>query len=278
MQKEKEINEASKNYQELILSKEQFIQNIGRLSLIDDPLNEEEKKLRNEILKLYELEEKLLKITNPIFKEVTSGSEVIQYFAEVLQNRMTERSIFDITKEKYIKQLEPIPKIDGEIKNQMNNVNQIMQKLSDNILFPRRKEDKVGNYINNLENICFSYEQDKEKLKKVESYYIDLENKIEAVIKSVRSWISKRKEERKMCLGTVQGRFKEFDPNEIKNPFENINNQNGNYYNTKDYYNPYPNHPNINNNYFPQNNNNNSNVNDDQLDQPYCSTKTNSNI
>ena len=277
LQKEKEINEASKNYQELILSKEQFIQNIGRLSLIDEPLNEEEKKLRNEILKLYELEEKLLKITNPIFKEVNSGSEVIQYFAEVLQNRMTERSIFDITKEKYIKQLEPVPKIDGEIKNQMNNVNQIMQKLSDNILFPRRKEDKVGNYINNLENICLSYEQDKEKLKKVENYYIDLENKIEAVIRSVRSWISKRKEERKMCLGTVQGRFKEFDPNEIKNPFENINNQNGNYYNTKDYYNPYPNHPNINNNNFPQNKNNNPNVNDDHLDQPYCSTKTNIN-
>ena len=277
LQKEKEINEATKKYQELIISKEQFNQNIGRLALINGQLNGDEKKLRDEFLKLYQLEEKLLNVTNPIFKEINSGSGVIHYFAEVLVNKMTERSIFDITKEKYLKQLESVPLIDGEIKNQKNNINQILQKSSDNILFPRRKEDKVANYINNLENICASYEHDKEQLKNVENYYIDLENKIEAVIKSTRNWISKRKEERKMCLGTIQGSFKEYDPSQIKNPFENNNNQNGNYYNIKDYYNPYPNQTNINNNNFPQNNHINSNFNDENLDQPYCSSKNNTN-
>ena len=39
------------------------------------------------------------KIINPIIKEINSGSAVINYFAEVLVNRMTERAIFDITKE-----------------------------------------------------------------------------------------------------------------------------------------------------------------------------------
>ena len=268
-QKDREINEATKDYQELILSKEKFIQNIGRLSQVTEPMNEEEKKLRNEIIKLYELEEKLTNITNPIFKEVNNGSGVIQYFAEVLNNRMTQSSIFDITKEKYLKQLEPINGINNEIRNQMNNIKQLMPKLSDNLLFPKAKDDRVSNYVNNLEKHCLSYNNNLEKLKQAENYYIDLENKIESVIKSVRSWITRRKEERKMCLGTIRGGIKPYDPNEIKNPFDN-NNQIGNYYNTKDYYNPYPNHGNINNNNFPQNNNN-LNQEDDKLDQPYCS-------
>ena len=53
LQKEKEINEATKGYQELILSKEQFIFNIEKLNKVHEPLNEEENKLRTEILKLY---------------------------------------------------------------------------------------------------------------------------------------------------------------------------------------------------------------------------------
>ena len=278
-QKEKEINEATKNYQELILSREIFVQNVKKLSLIDAPMNEEEKKLRDEILKLYELEEKLTNITNPIFKEVNSGSGVIHYFAEVLNNRMTERSIFDITKEKYLKQLEPINGINNEIKIQINNVNQILPKLSDNILFPKAKENKVNSYINNLENLCASFEKKREDLKKAENYYIDLENKIENLIRSVRGWIAKRKEEKKMCLGSIKGNIKAYDPNTAQNPFgNNNNNPNGNYYNTKDYYNPYPNQANYNNNNIPsQNNNINQNQNDDHLDQPYCSADINNN-
>ena len=273
-QKEKEINEATKDYQDLILSKEQFTQNIGRLSQINEPLNEEEKKLRNEIMKLYELEEKMTNITNPIFKEVNTGSGVIHYFAEVLVNRMTTRSIFDITKEKYIKQLEPIDGIDKQIKNQMNEIRQLIPKLSDNLNFPRAKENKVTGYINNLENRCVSFNNTREKLNKAENYYIELEKNIENLIRSIRGWITKRKEERKMCLGTFKGRIKPYDPSSLQNPFENMNDQAGNNYNTKDYYSPNPNQANINNNIFPQNNNN-QNQNDDHLDQPYCSSKFN---
>ena len=268
LQKEKEINEAStKEYQELILSKEQFTLNIRRLSKVNEPFNEEEQKLRNEIVKLYELEEKMDNIINPIIKEINSGSAVINYFAEVLVNRMTERSIFDITKEKYIKQLEPVDNINKEIKNQMFNIKQIMPNLSDNLIFPRANENKAIEYINNLENYIASFHKNREKLVKAENYYIDLETKIENLIKSVRGWISKRKEEKNYCLGTAKGHIKQYDPNNIENPFGN-NYEPGNY-NKKDYYSPNPNHNNINN---PQNNiNNHYQNNGDIYDQPYCS-------
>ena len=267
LQKEKEINEAStKEYQELILSKEQFGQNIRRLSKVNEPFTEEEQKLRNEIVKLYEIEEKMGKIINPIIKEINSGSAVINYFAEVLVNRMTERSIFDITKEKYLKQLEPVDSIDKEIKNQMNVIKQIIPHLSDNLIFPRANENKAIGYINNLENYIASFHKNREKLIKAENYYIELETKIGNLSKSVRDWIAKRKEEKKYCLGTCKGYIKQFDPNNVENPFDN-NNSSGNY-NKKDYYSPNPNHNNIN---YPQNYNNQYQSNDDSLDQPYCS-------
>ena len=277
-QKEKEINDAIINYQELILSESQFIQNIQNLKQVNEPLNEEEINLRNEILKLYELEEKMANITRPIFKEVNSGSGVIHLFAEVLVNRMTERSIFDITKEKYVKQLEPINGIDIEIKNQINKINELIPKLSDNIIFPREKEDKARSYINNLENHCSSFNKNKEILEKAEKYYIDLEIKLENLIKTIRGWISKRKEEKKMCLGTIRGHIKEYDPNTVVNPFDNSGNPGGNQFNNIGYYNPYPNQNinNINNNKMPQYNNN-PNQNDDHLDQPYCSSNINNN-
>ena len=212
LQKEKEINEAStKEYQELILSKEQFGQNIRRLSKVNEPFTEEEQKLRNEIVKLYEIEEKMGKIINPIIKEINSGSAVINYFAEVLVNRMTERSIFDITKEKYLKQLEPVDSIDKEIKNQMNVIKQIIPNLSDNLIFPRANENKAIGYINNLENYIASFHKNREKLIKAENYYIELETKIGNLSKSVRDWIAKRKEEKKYCLGTCKGYIKQFE-------------------------------------------------------------------
>jgi len=250
----------------LILSKEQFGQNIRRLSKVNEPFTEEEQKLRNEIVKLYEIEEKMGKIINPIIKEINSGSAVINYFAEVLVNRMTERSIFDITKEKYLKQLEPVDSIDKEIKNQMKAIKQIIPHLSDNLTFPRSNENKAIGYINNLENHTASFHKNREKLIKAENYYIELETKIGNLSKSVRDWIEKRKEEKKYCLGTCKGYIKQFDPNNVENPFDN-NNSSGNY-NKKDYYSPNPTHNNIN---YPQNYNNQYQSNDDSLDQPYCS-------
>ena len=156
----------------------------------------------------------------------------------------------------------------------MNEIRQLIPKLSDNLNFPRAKENKVTGYINNLENRCVSFNNTREKLNKAENYYIELEKNIENLIRSIRGWITKRKEERKMCLGTFKGRIKPYDPSSLQNPFENMNDQAGNNYNTKDYYSPNPNQANINNNIFPQNNNN-QNQNDDHLDQPYCSSKLN---
>lgn len=270
IQKQNEINEASKYYQDLIISKAQFIKNIEIIRQTKEPMNDEEIQIRQEILKLYDIENKLISITDPIFKEINSGSGVIHFFAEVLVNKMTERSIFDITKEKYLKQLEPISGINNEIKNQINVIRQLMSKLSDNITFPRANENPVAKYISSIENNCDSFNKNKEKLKKAENYYIELENNIEKLIRSVRGWIGQRKEEKKMCLGTVKGNIKPYNPYEVKNPFENKN------ISKSDYYSSNPQVINQINNNIQQNNYNtpNQNQNENDLDQPYCSATT----
>lgn len=274
IQKQNEINEASKYYQDLIISKAQFIKNIEIIRQTKEPMNDEEIQLRQEILKLYDIENKLISITDPIFKEINSGSGVIHFFAEVLVNKMTERSIFDITKEKYLKQLEPISGINNEIKNQINVIRQLMSKLSDNITFPRANENPVAKYISSIENNCDSFNKNKEKLKKAENYYIELENNIEKLIRSVRGWIGQRKEEKKMCLGTVKGNIKPYNPYEVKNPFENKN------ISKSDYYSSNPQVINQINNNIQQNNYNtpNQNQNENDLDQPYCSATTGQDI
>ena len=74
-----------------------------------------------------------------------------------------------------------------------------------------------------MEKHCASFYNNKEKLNKAENYYIELEKNIENLIRTIRGWIAKRKEERKMCLGTFKGRIKLYDPSGIQNPFENMN-------------------------------------------------------
>ena len=145
-----------------------------------------------------------------------------------------------------------------------------MSKLSDNITFPRAKENPVAKYISNIENNCDSFNKNKEKLKKAENYYIELENNIEKLIRSVRGWIGQRKEEKKMCLGTVKGNIKPYNPYEVKNPFENKN------ISKSDYYSSNPQVINQINNNIQQNNYNtpNQNQNENDLDQPYCSATT----
>ena len=73
-----------------------------------------------------------------------------------------------------------------------------------------------------------------------------------------------------MCLGTVKGNIKPYNPYEVKNPFENKN------ISKSDYYSSNPQVINQINNNIQQNNYNtpNQNQNENDLDQPYCSATT----
>ena len=66
---------------------------------------------------------------------------------------MTDKSVFEITKEKYLKQLQPLEGINNEIKTQMKKINDLIPTISDNSMFPMGDNSARGQYFGNLENL-----------------------------------------------------------------------------------------------------------------------------
>ena len=255
MKENNELIEKEKRYDELNLTKNQIEQKIMIMDKVNVQMTSEEKKIRDEIVKLYSLGDKSYNITNSILKEINSGSAVIPFFSEVLINRMTEQSVFEVSKEKYLKKLEPMESLNNEIKNQMKTINDLIPNISDNFFFPKGNDNPTSIYFDNLEQNANDFMETIHKLKKAENYYMDFEKNINKLIKSIKDWLGKRKEERKMLLGTMRGNISKFDPNKVANPFENGNiNKNADYYNANNMNNNY--NPNYAQQNFPLNQNN----------------------
>ena len=251
----KQLIENIDNFSEFNLPKNQIEQKLIQLSNSNGEMTSEEKKLRDEILKLYSLGNKSSKIINPILKDIKCGGLANPLFSEVAMNRMTEKSVFEITKEKYLKQLEPLEGISNEIKNQMNIINDLIPK-SENSLFPKSEDNGVFQYLEKLEQNANNFLEEVQKLKSGENYYNELEANINNMIKTINDWLDHRKEEKKMILETFKGRIKKFDPSQVDNPFDNLNNNNSDYCNS-----------NKKNDYFNQNSNYNQNQNYNQNNQ-----------
>ena len=244
----KQIREITQNDDnQIIFDKKQIEQKIAELSKGNKQMSSEEKKMREEIIKLYSLTDKLANIVRPIFKEINSGCVAIPIFADVLSNRLPENAVFELTKDKYMKETQPLEKINNEIKGQMRKINDIMPSISENVLFPMgNNDDALTKYLENLESNLDNIG----KLKEGENYFIENERNIYNLIKNIRDWINQRKEEKKVCLNNAGTNIPKYNPNAVENPFGNeINNQNnyyGNNANTNnDYYNnqnPNPNH------------------------------------
>ena len=257
---ENDLYEKTQNYEDLNLTKNQFEQKINQLSQTNVEMTKEEKNIRIEIVKLYSLGDKSFNITNPIFKEIQSGSGVIPYFSKVLSNQMNEQSVFEMAKEKYLKQLQPLEAISNEINNQKMKVNDLIPTISENSIFPRgNDDDKVSNFFENLDRTVNDFLEKKEKINNRENNYIEFEDNINDLIRTVKDWLEQRKEEKQMLLGKVGGNIPKFNPNSAVNPFDNNNESDYmNEINNNDNYNPYDN---INQN---QNQNSNFNANQNQ--------------
>ena len=270
---ENDIYEKTQKYEDLNLTKNQLEQKINQLSKTNVEMSKEEKNIRNEIVKLYSLGDKSFNITNPILKEIQSGSGVIPYLSKVLSNKMNEKSVFEMEKAKYIKQLEPLEALSNEIKNQTIKVNNLIPTISENSIFPRgNDDDKVSTFFENLEKIVNDFCEIKEKLNNKENNYLEFENNINDFIKTVKDWLEQRKEEKQMLLAKVGGNIPKFNPNSVVNPFDNMNNNESDYINeinNIDNYNPYDN--------INQNQNNNFNLNQNQ-NYPDFDKNTNQNF
>ena len=127
--------------------------------------------------------------------------------------------------------MEPIEGISNEIKSQMKTINDLIPTVSDNLIFPKEDDNPISKYIYSLEQNANEFLDNIQKIKKAESYYIDFENNINKLIKCIKEWLEKRKEEKKMLLGTIRGNVPKYDPNQVTNPFDNgNNNKNADYY------------------------------------------------
>ena len=270
IKEEQQLNNNINYYDDLNLTKKQIEQKLAQFSQVSAILTPEEKKIKDEIVKLYVLSDKLSNIINTILHEVNSGSAAIPFLSEVLVNRMTERSVFEITKEKYMKQLEPLDTINNEIKNQIDVIKQIVPNISENLLFPKGDDQEMQKFLQNLDQIANNFNDKIQKIRGVENYYIDLENKVNVLKTTIKDWINQRKDEKKMLIGTFKGHITVYNPNVAENPFDNDDNESPNYYhnNRKDYYSP---NSNINQNY------NNNNPNPNQTNAYYYGNNNNNN-
>ena len=254
---ESHLNENSYMFQELLNSKNKIEQKIMQLSKVSPQLTPDEQKVRDEIIKLYLLSDKINDITNPILQEINSGNKVIPLFIDVLSNKMNENSVFELSKQKYIKQIQPLEEINNEIKNQEKIINDLVPSISENLMFPK-ENDETSKYLESLDKKADFYMEKLQKLRNGENFYIDKENKINKLIKIINDWLNQRKEEKKINLGTIRGHIATYDSNAAQNPFDN-NSQTMEYYNRSDksdYYSPNPNfNQNFQNDYYNQNSN-----------------------
>ena len=228
------LAESIKKFEELNLPKEQLeekiVQSQNKIQITSD-----EKRIREEIVKLYELGDKSYDITNPILKEIKSGSEALYLFSEVASNRMNEEQVFEETKQKYLKIMEPIEGISNQAKEQINKIRELCPNINENDYFPMENNNNNADeskYFANLENLIDEYMETIKKIKKFENIYKEIENNMSNLLKDINSWLDKRKNEQKTVLSSIRGEIPKYDPNIMENPFENNNNPNSDYQNS----------------------------------------------
>jgi len=246
-QESEEIRDKGHYFEQLLLPREQLINKIPRKEDLQDKEIPEEKEVRNEILKLYELSDKCMKVINPIFADLNDDSSIVSHFIEVLAKKTTEQAIYEKFKEEYEKKFTDLKGISEEVKNQENVVSDVVQRNSAKIRDKPKPNasNEAMNYFRMLDQYANMFMQKYEKLMKGDKYYNGLHEKITNLVKLGNDWMIKRSDEKNAILSTIGGpsayRGGEdrtrmtastlLDP--TKNPFTNMNvaniNQQGNY-------------------------------------------------
>ena len=230
-----QLAENIKKFNELNLPKEQLeekiIQSQNKIQITSD-----EKKIREEIVQLYELGDKSHNIINPILKEIKSGSEALYLFSEVVSNRMNENSVFDELKQKYLNQMAPIEGISDQAKNHITKIKELCPNINENDYFPMAENNNnnadESKYFSNLEGLIDEFMEKIQKIKKFENIYKEIEKNMSNLLQDINSWLERRKNEQKMILGSLREDIPKYDPNIMDNPFENDNNPNSDYQNS----------------------------------------------
>jgi hypothetical protein len=202
-----EIIDNARYFEQLSLPRDQLVNNIPRREALAQRELPEEREVRSEILKLYELSDKCMNIIKPIFAELNDDSAIVGYFIEVLAKKTTEQAIYERFKETYETKLNDLKKLSEEVKSQKDVVNNVVQRDSEAIRAKQQPNihNEAMDYFRMLDQYANMYLNKYEKLMKGDKYYNDLYQKITNLVKLGNDWMIKRSNEKNVLLSTFGG-------------------------------------------------------------------------
>ena len=206
-QENNEIMDNARYFEQLSLPREQLVNNIPRREELKEKELPEEKEVRDEILKLYELSDKCMNVIKPIFADLNDDSVIVGHFIEVLAKKTTEQAIYEKFKEEYEAKFNDLKTISEEIKKQEEVVNNVVQKNSEKIREKPQQtiHNEAMNYFRTLDQYANMYMSKYEKIMKGDKYYNGIYEKISNLVKFGNDWMIKRSEEKNAILSTIGG-------------------------------------------------------------------------
>ena len=169
-------------------------------------LSADEEKIKNEIVKLYDLSDKCMEIINPIYEELNEDGVIIPSFIEVLGKKTTEDSIYKKYKDDYDSKFVKLKELTEEVVKQKNNINTLLQKIRPNLSGKGNNygiSEEAMKYFNDIDQKCNLFMNMYEKIKKGENYYNGLHQKIEEIIQSSNKWMISRNEEKNVLIEAI---------------------------------------------------------------------------
>ena len=206
-QEQNDIMNEARYYEELLLPREQLINRIPRKDELQEKETPEETEVHEAILKLYELGDKCMQIINPIFSELNDDTVIVGQFIEVLAKKTTEQAIYDKFKEIYSQKFNELKPLSDEVKKQKQVVTDVVQKNSEKIMQKPKQNysNEQVEYFKNLDNSANMFMKKYEKIKKGDSYYNDIYQKVSQLLKTGNDWMIKRSDEKNAILSTIKG-------------------------------------------------------------------------
>ena len=197
-----EIDNNAYYFDQLMLPLFQLNQNIPVNKKPKVDLNPEEKEVRTEILKLYELSDKCTEIIKPVFAKANDDSVIIDLFIDVLNNKATEQAIYEKNKGEFEQKFGELKSISDEVKKQKEKISELVQKHNEAIMpkIDHEEENRIIEYFRHLDELTNMFMAKYDRIMKGDKYYNELKEKVDKLIKFGNDWMIKRNDEKNALL------------------------------------------------------------------------------
>ena len=204
-----DINNNSYYFERLMSPLEELNRNIPLEKIVNVEDSPEEKEVKTEILKLYQLGDKCTEIIKPIFNEINDDSIIIGSFMEVLNRKTTEQAIYEKNKNEYLAKFDKLKNISDEVKKQEEIITELVNKNREKIM-PKSneyEENRIIEYFRHLDQLTNMFMEKYEKIMKGDAYYNGLKEKVDKLVKFGNDWMIKRNDEKNALLKYMGGRM-----------------------------------------------------------------------